>query len=328
MLDGGAITGLIVDTIGGRQAVAGKVVVDATEGAVVAAMAGAPTSVEKSNGSLLFRMAGVDVDAFVDYYAANPGDYPSQRDRAIPTEWFVRNWRDRGVLFFPHGGGRVTDLVQRHVRAGAYRDRIGRAYDLDAFGLYAVRGNGLVAVNSNFFATDLDPWEATQRENEAREMAFYAADFLREYVPGFANGVIAAMAEYVGVRASRWLDGAGTLDLTDQTQPTRQPDVIGVTPCQGRSEGGGGMVLLSDWYDIPYRCLLPRGVPGLLVGSGKTVATKPRGALRGMSRCLPIGHAAGVAAAIAARQGVSPEAVDIGAVQAELRRQGAFLGTE
>ncbi|MHB0874811.1 MAG: FAD-dependent oxidoreductase [Anaerolineae bacterium] len=326
MLDGPALTGVIVDTIGGRQAIAAKVVVDATEGAVVSHMAGAPTFVEKSNGSLLFRMSGVDVDAFIDYYAANPGDYPSQRDRAIPAEWFVRNWRERGVLFFPHGGGRSTDLIQRHVKAGAYKDRSGRAYDLDAFGLYAVRANGLVAVNSNFFATDLDAWEATHRENEAREMAFYAADFLRQHVPGFASGVIATMAEYVGVRTSRWIDGARTLELPDQTQPVRQADVIGVTPCQGRSEGGGGMVLLSDWYDIPYGCLLPKNVPGLIVGSGKTVAAKPRGVMRGISRCLPIGHAAGVAAAIAARDGISPEAVDVKALQHELLRQDAFLG--
>lgn len=326
MLDGKAVTGVVVDNIGGRQAIEAKVVVDATEGAVIAHMAGAPTFVERSNGSLLFRMSGVDVDAFVDYYEANPGDYPSQQDRAIPADWFVRNWRQRGVLFFPHGGGRKSDLVQKHVKAGAYQDRVGRAYDLDAFGLYAVRGNDLVAVNSNFFATDLDAWEATERENEAREMALYAAEFLKQHIPGFAKGVVAAMAEYVGVRASRWLDAESTLHVEDQTRPLRLPDVIGVTPCQGRSEGGGGMVLLSDWYDIPYGCLLPKGVPGLIVGSGKTVAVKPRGAMRGMSRCLPIGHAAGVAAALSAKTGTTPHTVDVRLVQRELVRQGAFIG--
>ena len=35
---------------------------------------------------------------------------------------------------------------------------------------------------------------------------------------------------------------------------------------------------------------------------------------------------AGVAAAVAARSGTTPRAVDVGAVQAELRRQGVELG--
>lgn len=324
VLDDGRLSGVVVDSIAGRQAVIAKAVVDATEGAVVAHMAGAPTFADKGNGSLLFRMAGVNVDRFVDHYADHPDDYPGQRDRAIPTEWFVRNWRDRGVLFFPHGGGKATELVQRHVRTGEYDPERGRAYDLDAFGMYASGRSGVVAVNSNFFATDLDAWEASHRENEAREMAFYAADFLRRHVPGFEDAVLVAMAEYVGVRASRWIDGVGTLDASDQTRPLRYDDVVGVTVCQGRTEGG--MVLLSDWYDIPYSCLLPRTVLGLIVGSGKTVSTRPRAAVRGMSRCMPVGHAAGVGAALAARAAVSPHEVSVRQVQRALLEQNAFLG--
>jgi len=328
VLDGDRLSGVIIETIGGRQAICAKAVVDATEGCVVAHLAGAPTAVDKSNGSLLFRMAGVDVDRFVDYYAEHPEDYPSRKDRAIPAEWFVRNWRERGVMFFPHGGGKVTDLVNRHVRAGEYDSKRGRAYDLDAFGMYANGRNGVVTVNSNFFVTDLDPWEASRREEEAREMAFYAADFLKKYIPGFEDAVLVAMAEYVGVRASRWIEGVETLDATDQTRPLRAANVVAVTVCQGRSEPTGGMVLLNDWYDIPYGCLLPRGVRGLIVGSGKTVSSRPRAAVRGMSRCLPIGHAAGVAAALAAQEGVSPHDVAVPEVQRRLVEQNAFLGDE
>lgn len=327
-MEGGLLTGLIVDSISGRQAIEASAVVDATEGAVVAHLAGVPTYSDSSTGSLLFRMAGVDVDRFVDYYAHHPDDYPSGRDRAIPTEWFVRNWRERGVLFFPHGGGKATELVQQHVRSGRYESAQGRAYDLDAFGMYACGRNGVVTINSNFFVTDLDAWEASHRENEAREMAFYATDFLKRCIPGFENAVLVAMAEYVGVRASRWIDGAAILDVSDQTRPIRFDDVVGVTVCQGRVPNGGGMVLLSDWYDIPYGCLLPRNVGGLIMGSGKTVSTRPRAAVRGMSRCMPVGHAAGVAGALAARHGISPHDVDVRQLQRVLVEQNAFLGDD
>jgi len=326
VLNGDRLDGVIVETIGGRQAIRAKAVVDATEGCVVAHLAGAPTSVDKGNGSLLFRMAGVNVDRFVDYYAEHPEDYPSRKDRAIPAEWFVRNWREREVMFYPHGGGKVTDLVNRHVRAGEYESKRGRAYDLDAFGMYANGRNGVVTVNSNFFVTDLDPWEASHREEEAREMAFYAADFLKKHIPGFEDGVLVAMAEYVGVRASRWIEGVETLDATDQTRPQRSPNVVAVTVCQGRADSSGGMVIMDNWYDIPYGSLLPRDVRGLIVGSGKTVSSRPRAAVRGMSRCLPIGHAAGVAAALAARDGVSPHDVAVPEIQRRLVEQNAFLG--
>ncbi len=320
------LSGLVVDTVGGRLAIRARAVVDATEGCVVAHLAGAPTSVDKSNGSLLFRMAGVDVDRFVEHYAEHPEDYPSKKDRAIPTEWFVRNWRERGVMFYPHGGGKVTDLVQRHVRSGEYESKRGRAYDLDAFGMYANGRNGVMTVNSNFFVTDLDPWEASRREDEAREMAFYAAEFLNKNIPGFEDAVLVALAEYVGVRASRWIDGVETLDASDQTRPLRSPNVVAVTVCQGRADDGGGMVIMNDWYDIPFGCLLPQNVKGVIVGSGKTVSSRPRAAVRGMSRCLPIGHAAGVAAALAAREGVSPHQVPVKLVQRVLVEQNAFLG--
>jgi len=322
------VTGLIVDNLSGRQAIEAKAIVDATGDAVVAHMAGAPTFEEPSNGSLLFRMAGVDVDRFVDYFAQHPHDYPSSRDRAIPTDWFIRNWRERGVFFFPHGGGKVTNLIQQHVRSGCYQPRLGRAYDLDAFGMYAAGRNGVVTINSNFFITDLDAWEASHRENEARKMAFYAASFLKAHIPGFEKAELVAMAEYVGVRASRWIDGVLTLDLSTQTAPLRFDDVIAVTVCQDRAENGGGMILLSDWFDIPYRCLLPKEAKGLIVGSGKTVATKPRASVRGMSRCMPVGHAAGVGAALAAHLDISPDDVAVTDVQRELVRQGAFLGDD
>jgi len=41
------------------------------------------------------------------------------------------------------------------------------------------------------------------------------------------------------------------------------------TVCQGRSEPVGGMVRLNDRYDVPFGCLLPQNVKGLIVGGAR-----------------------------------------------------------
>ena len=60
-------------------------------------------------------------------------------------------------------------------------------------------------------------------------------------------------------------------------------------------------------HDVPYRALLPEKVDGLLVG-GRCISTThvAAGAGKGMGNCMATGHAAGVAAALSARKGITP----------------------
>jgi len=73
-------------------------------------------------------------------------------------------------------------------------------------------------------------------------------------------------------------------------------------------------------------CLVPRTVDGLLV-AGRHVSSDAASHtfLREIPQCWLTGHAAGVAAGVAARRGVTPRAVPVGEVQAELVRQGALV---
>lgn len=90
----------------------------------------------------------------------------------------------------------------------------------------------------------------------------------------------------------------------------------------GRSPHGD----LPFGFEIPFGIMVPQEVEGLLVPSGKSVSTEPVGLVRGMSRCMTLGEAAGVAAALGARQGVSPDKVPIRDIQRQLVAQGAYLG--
>jgi hypothetical protein len=67
----------------------------------------------------------------------------------------------------------------------------------------------------------------------------------------------------------------------------------------------------DDWYDIPYRCLTPKGIDNLLV-SGRCISATHQGmaGARVMGTCVAIGEAAGTAAAWAVLDGVIPRDVD------------------
>ena len=85
---------------------------------------------------------------------------------------------------------------------------------------------------------------------------------------------------------------------------------------------------LQTVFGVPYRCLLPKGIDRLLV-AGQTIsmtymAHEP-GPCRGMVPCMHWGQAAGTAAALAVRQGVSPRRVDIPALRKALESQGVNL---
>ena len=81
-----------------------------------------------------------------------------------------------------------------------------------------------------------------------------------------------------------------------------------------------------DGYDIPYRCLLPQKIDGLLVAgrcmSGEHIAFE---SYRGMIIMMAVGQAAGTAAALAAGAGVSPRRLDVAHLQDTLRSQGAVV---
>ena len=98
---------------------------------------------------------------------------------------------------------------------------------------------------------------------------------------------------------------------------------------------GGGKSALSttyttikgNWYGVPYRSLVPVEVDGLLLAGRCLSATSDAaGAVRVMPPAMAMGHAAGVAAALAVKGGLAPRNADPEAIRKELLAQKAFLG--
>ena len=81
---------------------------------------------------------------------------------------------------------------------------------------------------------------------------------------------------------------------------------------------------VRNGHEFPYRALLPKGVEGMLI-AGRCASQTHLGATtcKSMGNMMAMGQAAGVAAALASAEGVTPRALDVGKIQQKLHEMGA-----
>lgn len=329
IMEGRAVRGAFIENKLGRQAILARIVVDATGEADLAAQTGCPMRWTDGSASVEFKMANVDLEALYRWFKRHPDTFPVGQDMVKGFAEFERNWVERGIFFFPHGAGRKWDILRRAVAEGRLEDKRGMLYDLDAAGLYGLRGQDTVVVNSNFWrVTTLDPIQVSRAELEAQAACNYVADFFRQNVPGFGDAHVVSIGNDIGIRTSRGIEGQETLTATPlhATRPVHRDDVIGCVPCRA-DFGSSGEFFYAHASDVPYGILLPREVDNLLVASGKSVSCVPQGLLRLMPTCMLLGQAAGAAAALSAQQYISPDRLDVRTLQRTLLDQGAHLGS-
>ena len=175
--------------------------------------------------------------------------------------------------------------------------------------------------------------DLTRAEIEGRRQAWQFLEFLRRDVPGFEQAEILVSGSQVGVRETRRVMGEYVLTGDDVLSARKFDDCIarGSYSIDIHSPTGAGTVIQrlkpGESYDIPYRCLVPLGIDNLLIAGRPISSThEAHSSLRIMPICMAIGQAAGTAAALSLREGVTTRAVNTGLLQSTLRSQGANLG--
>jgi hypothetical protein len=121
------------------------------------------------------------------------------------------------------------------------------------------------------------------------------------------------------VRHARRLVGVGRVTREDRSNTAPRPDEIGISPSLSPK-----FPLLS----VPYGCLVPRGIDGLLV-AGRHISCDPssHSFLREIPQCWLTGQAAGVAAALAAAAGIVARRGRAGARACRRDRRGQKMST-
>lgn len=163
----------------------------------------------------------------------------------------------------------------------------------------------------------LDVAVLTKLELNHRRHIFETVQKLRK-TPGYEKVALLETGPQLGVRITRVLSGVKTLSIDDVKKGNRYPDVVAV--------GGFTKPEGNEWH-IPYGTLVPKKVDNVLA-SGRCIsaALKTADNIRLIPVCFATGHAAGVAAAVAAKDGCSPRQVEVSKVQQILRQQDAYLG--
>ena len=171
-----------------------------------------------------------------------------------------------------------------------------------------------------------DPVKFSAMYKELFDQIAPIMDFMRKYIPGFAEAVVSKVAPQVGVRYCRSVVCRQRLTVEDMFNPVMTDEPVAF--CGSFIGGHFIKQFESPWGakvtgnpTVPYGALRVKAVDNLLV-AGKIIDVEPRAisAVRLVAGCMATGQAAGIAAAL----GI-PEYT---ALRAELEKQNCMFWLE
>ncbi|HLH70496.1 MAG TPA: FAD-dependent oxidoreductase [Candidatus Dormibacteraeota bacterium] len=195
IVEEGVVRGVVVENKEGRQAVLGRVVVDASGDGDVYARAGAAFETDVHPGSIhhcinvAWLWGGVDMDRWIRFKREDPEGLAQLRARAVETV---------GVFERPHVSWRNDVAV-----------------------FMGPRLSGL---------SGLDADDLTRVEVESRRRMLQLLELYRRHAPGFENAWVLETAPQVGVRHTRRLVGVQPIVRDEWERGVVYEDEVGVSP--------------------------------------------------------------------------------------------------
>jgi len=303
----GTATGIRMSNKNGLRWAEAQVVIDATGDGDAAWLAGAPYEKGREGDgylqavSLNFVLAGIDEDAL-----------PAKEEfQARCREGF----RSGSITLAPPH----TTLLSGQSQVGYPKGVRHFQYDV---------------------ATHIDGSDAeslTQGECVCHKRVVDIWRFLRSHFKAYEKSIIIDIASHLGVRETRRICGENTLTEAMVLNAVKHRD--GVSRCDWYMDVHDGQDKhpldayraarrppKGDYYEIPYGCLVPRGVDGLLVAGRAISSTRSaNGSLRLQSTCMNLGQAAGTAASLCVQQASKPRLLDGVRLREHLIAQGMEL---
>ena len=314
IVERGTVRYAVCSAPSGMFAVKAKVFVDATGNGELALAAGAEMKKGDKNGKMMpgtlcSLWTGFDWERWAKEAPKNPKTFRGWADfvdEALKDGVFLE--ADRHLTGFNRLG---KDLAPANM---------GHAFNLDATDEVSVT-KALVRCRAQ-----MKEWER----------------YFHEYVKrGTENIQLVATGEVLGVREARRLVADYVLSFDDYMRRATFADEIGrysypidIHPSSGSKAGMEEFAKMTqrarykpgESYGIPYRSLVAKGF-GNLLAAGRCIGTDElvQSSVRVIPCCYITGQAAGAAAALAARSGVSASEVDVRKLRAALRAHGAYL---
>ncbi len=328
LTENGKVCGVIAAGRNGLEAIKAKNTVDATGDSTVAYLAGAEVEYALNGQSYVFRIGGVELDKFVGYFKEHPEEYPSKIDVNWSFEDAIRQYEENGTFLFPHGGGFHNSIVKKAIEDGTLKTEYLSHTHVCAMQMHGIRDKGVLHIITGFTNLEsLSSENITKAIVDGRKMSNHLVNFFRERMPGFEKAYLSQGADDLGIRNSRRVKTCFEFTKDMRETPSRFEDAIGCGIVEQHrvlhAEKGAWQVqiLTDEKYRIPLRAILPEGISGLIVGTGRSITP----ILRVMVTTMIIGQAAGTAAAVASKAGIPVETADVKKIQQALKEQGVNL---
>lgn len=281
------VTAVIANTREGLRAFEGAVFIDCTGDARLAVEAGVPIRSGREEDGLTQPMTLMFM----------------MQDTGKPVRQYLPEdcYRYESVSDLPQG---------RHL----YWSRMGDGTLL--VNMTRVKGNGAKIEDINY------------AEKEALRQVFSVANYLQRN--GHETYILSHVPGQVGVRKTNQIEGRYTLTEDDLTSGSRFADVVAQTDYEIdiHSPTGGASTdeRKVDGYDIPYRCMLPADIEGLIVAGRSISATHvAMSSMRVQATCYSLGQSAGVAAALSIETNERVADISIPELHRRLAAQGVVF---
>lgn len=321
----GRLQGLRLYSCGQQFDVSAEVYIDSSGDADVIAMAGLPFEQGRASDgrdqpmTMNFRVSGVDIPCVRALMKSDRALFPLLVDKP--------GLEDRALRLSISG---MQGLMKEAMRTGEI------TFDRDVVLVFETNQPGECIVNMTRVNGEsaTDPQSYSRAETEGRRQVWELLGFLKRRVPGFEEIRLLFSGPNLGVRSSRRMVGRYTLTVEDVLRGTKFDDGIAAYgyPVDVHSSDKGGdtdssFLRWGEYYTIPYRCLTNERLPNVMAAGRNISCTfEALASTRTSPACTALGHAAGCAAALAAKAGILPTQVDTELLRQELVRQGAFLG--
>lgn len=319
VMEGDNLRGVIVENVDGRTVIMAKCVVDCSGNGDVFARANESfhLSNELQPMTLPFFLADFQKNCDLDYedeLVVPMGPEPGYLD-----EYLLKTYTSRR---------RDVDIDRDMLRTASKNG------DLPVFGgpwFGGLRTRYPWVNTTRIYGSAIDSDDLTRAEIEGRENVNRMVNYYREHCAGFQQAWLMRTASTMGIRETRRLDGVYTMTGADIHQSAKFEDSIalGAWPIDvhpPKGETGMHRMYVPVPFQIPYRAMLPKRVENLVV-AGRCISAdrEAMGSIRVGATCGAIGHAAGIAAAISAADGVTPRVVDIQALQSTVVGQNGLI---
>ncbi|WP_102345169.1 FAD-dependent oxidoreductase [Bacillus sp. Marseille-P3661] len=299
------IRGVIINTKSGLAAIHADVVIDASGDADVIYRAGYGYTMGKDgqiqNPTMIFKLSGVDVDRFTKFWG-------NDTISSIEVTNMINESNDNGEFDLPRSKIWIFPTPNKNellVNATRVLGKDGR--DLNV----------------------TDPIDHTEAEIMGRYQAKEYADFLKMRIKGCENSFLQDTGVEVGVRQTRSILGEERLTNEDVLSCRKRDDGIARSPWPIELHKGAKPKvewLLNDYYEIPYKALLPiKGENLMVAGRCLSAEHEALASARVTAQCFEYGHAAGLAASQSIKENKTLRELDGRQIRELLNEDGARL---